>query len=235
MATISLTFENEDPASVAVTALTRADTGETVAGVTLPATMTFAGGSWNLTFTEPAIGLHYDYSFTITWDDGTTTTGSATFNGTTVAEGYYAKRRQVLITAGTDNFNAAFNLDADSDIADETLVQEVLDLADQFVDDTAYELGVTKADDDHYVLTTHEAYTGLSYWASRWARAQGYLIRGVVGGDQSTGPEGQMTAMKSEASEKIRALLLATRRGSYSVTMPGIAGSSRATAPLLVI
>jgi hypothetical protein len=71
MPTISLEIDGETPDSVTLTALTRQDTGGPVPGVTLPAAFTFANGAWDLTFVEPSEGLTYDFTYRVTWDDGT--------------------------------------------------------------------------------------------------------------------------------------------------------------------
>lgn len=71
MLQIQLTFSsNEQPASVSLLTLTRADTGNAVSGVSLPAAFTDAGsGVWTFDFEAPAPGLHYDYTFRMTWED----------------------------------------------------------------------------------------------------------------------------------------------------------------------
>src|SRR5690242_10754248 len=95
------------------------------------------------------------------------------------AEGYYAIRQKVLLAAGTDNFAVAFNLDNDGTEADEATVQNVLDIADRFVDGRAIVLGVTFAGDDGHAIPTDAAVFGpLSDEASRWAWTQGWRLRG---------------------------------------------------------
>jgi hypothetical protein len=127
-------------------------------------------------------------------------------SGSGNADGYYVERAQVILTAGTDNFNQAFNLDNDSLVADEDVVQQVFDLGDQYVDSRALVLGVTAANATHYIADDDDVYTFLRYWASRWARAQGYLLRGT-NRDATAEAQGQMQAMKEEAEERIDQLL----------------------------
>jgi hypothetical protein len=75
--------------------------------------------------------------------------------GVDEAEGYYVKRAKTLRTAGTVNFNAAFNLDPTSLAADESIVQEVFDQADRFVDGRALVLGVTAAGTPPHFVCDH--------------------------------------------------------------------------------
>ena len=73
MLTIELTIPgDEQPVSVTLLSLTRSDTGTPVAGVSLPDAFTDSGdGQWIYTFSPPAVVLHYDYTFRLTWSDGT--------------------------------------------------------------------------------------------------------------------------------------------------------------------
>lgn len=71
MPQIQLTISgDEQPVSVSLLTLTRADTGNPVAGVSLPADFSSQGeGVWTFDFEAPAPGLHYDYTFRMTWED----------------------------------------------------------------------------------------------------------------------------------------------------------------------
>lgn len=138
------------------------------------------------------------------------------------AEGYYAKRAKILLAAGTDNFNIALNLDNDSSEADEDTVQNVIDIADRFVDGRAIVLGVTFAGDDgHAVPTTAAVFGPLSDEASRWAWTQGWRLRGDTGGGTAAGGiEGQMAGTRKDAERRIDELL-----GGYRQTQLTAAGA----------
>jgi hypothetical protein len=149
------------------------------------------------------------------------------------AEGYYVKRDTVVRTAGVANFNADFNLEENATVADETIVQKVFDQADRYVDSRAYDLGIVAAGTPpHFISTTDAIFAWLSDWASRWARAQGYLLRGTTGDPQNTA-EGQMATMKEEAEKKIDELLKRKRYGTLGGNFV-LAGTGRATLPVMV-
>lgn len=143
------------------------------------------------------------------------------------AEGYYAKRAKMLSTAGQDSFDAENRLDSMLLIADETVVQLALTAADSVVDGIAYEEGIDGT--THAILTTDQPVFGyLSFWASRWARAEGHLTRGEIsdaeddieGGPPNGSPEGVFRKMKTEAEKRIRAILVA-KRGRQSIVGTG--------------
>jgi folate-dependent phosphoribosylglycinamide formyltransferase PurN len=62
----------------------------------------------------------------------------------TTADGYYAKRAKVLLASGQDNFDAILQLDG-SAVADEAVVQGVLDDTDAYVDGRAAVAGIAFA------------------------------------------------------------------------------------------
>jgi hypothetical protein len=132
---------------------------------------------------------------------------------TGAAEGYYVKRAKVVATAGQDNFDLGFNLDNTATVADEDIAQGVFDLGDRYVDSRCIVLGVAAdagATAPHYLATTNAIFDMLGDWASRWARAQGYLLRGSRD-DNSDKAEGQMAKMKDEAEKRIDELLYAAK------------------------
>ncbi len=148
----------------------------------------------------------------LTWNGYVASSGG----GGGSAEGYYVKRERVLELAGQDNFDAEGNLDSNAIVADETVVQNIFDLGDRFVDSRAFILGVTKdsgATSPHYLATTNAAFDFISDWASRWARAQLYLIRGVTGSEDAAKAEGQMRDMRDEAETRIDELLILVLNG----------------------
>jgi len=146
------------------------------------------------------------------------------------AVGYYADRSLVVITAGEENFNADFSLDADGGVANEGVVQLCLDNADSLVDEIALEEGVTFAGTPPHAIATNDQplFRALQRWASRWARADGHQLRGEMGGQgddgfdelattspkSGGGSEGLFRYMKSEAEKRIRKLLQAKVAGS---------------------
>jgi hypothetical protein len=74
MATISFPISGDVvPASVAITSLTRADSGLPVSGLSLPLVMESSGVTWSITFTDPAGDGAYIFSATVTWPNGTIT------------------------------------------------------------------------------------------------------------------------------------------------------------------
>lgn len=134
----------------------------------------------------------------------------------TAADGYYVKRPRVLNVAGTDTFNAIFNLDNTSLVADEAVVQGIFDDTDEYIDGKAREFGITPANSSHYIAADDETFKFLKGPAAERARAKGALLRGVV--DQSgNGPEGQMTTMLDRAELRI-AEILAAHAGGEAVT-----------------
>lgn len=129
------------------------------------------------------------------------------------AEGYYVKRAKVIRTAGQDNFDLGFNLDNTATVADEAVAQGIFDLADRFVDSRCVVLGVARdagATSPHYLAMTNALFDMLGDWASRWARAQGYLLRGSRESAEDKA-EGQMAKMKEESEGRINELLYAAK------------------------
>lgn len=211
----------------------RVDTGEVI--VAAGATPDHDGtGLYHIDIAGLIPGVQYQAYWERTYAGFTSHNYRIWVQGVTEADGYYVSRETVLRTAGTDNFNAAFNLDPDSTVADEAIVQEVVDQADRFVDSRALVLGVAAAGTDpHYVETSDPIFGMLSDWASRWARAQGYLLRGTTGDAQATA-EGQMQAMKDEAEKRIDELLKNKRWTVAGGIGFGLAATARAALPVLI-
>lgn len=125
--------------------------------------------------------------------------------------------------AGQEQFDQ-IRLDPDSLVADEILVEEVLNNADVFIDGEAFMAGLSLSATDpaHYVGQTDPAYDYLCLWASWYARADAGILRGESGGDipletingppdTVQTPEGKYRKKKSEAERNIRAMLKAIR------------------------
>jgi len=225
MATLSITIAGDTPTGISLTSLVRTDTSAQL--LVSPASMTLSGGSWIYTFTEPTAGLTYTYQYTITWSDGSTVDEAGTFEGAiSVADGYYVKRAKVIHTAGQDNFDLGFNLDTSATTADETIAQAIFDQGDRFVDSRALLAGISKATASHYLDTTNAIFDAISDWASRWARAQGYLLRGVTGNEDSAKAEGQMRDMRDEAEAKIDELLKFTALNGWTFDGIKVVGPS---------
>jgi hypothetical protein len=96
--TITRTVSGDVAASLSLLTLTRADTGLTPAGVTLPlAFVDDGGGAWSVTFTDPATAPAngYAYTFAVTWPDGSTDGPFAGTLGAAQAGNAYATQAQV--------------------------------------------------------------------------------------------------------------------------------------------
>jgi hypothetical protein len=143
-----------------------------------------------------------------------------------LTDGYYAKRAKVVLIANQAGFDKDFNLDPSANIADETLVQEILDQADRFVDSRAAFWGLpVGGSGGHYIATADLPLWGrLSDLASSWARARGHLLRGEQGEPRAglftagqQGTDGQFTKMRKEAEKEIDELLRQRRDSSIAV------------------
>lgn len=116
MPTITLNITgDEQPDAVTLLTLTRADTG---AAVTIPGGGVFTqdGTEWTLEFTAPATGLHYDYTFRLTWDDGShndAAGGLDDFTGESSYSGRYTTLEE--ISTFLDSLNYTVHTDADRD------------------------------------------------------------------------------------------------------------------------
>jgi hypothetical protein len=140
--------------------------------------------------------------------------------------GYYAILRYMKVVSG-GAFDKEFNLAPNALGYDPDLAALVQGMADTMVDSIAYEVGLTPdetATGNHFIAPDNQPIFGaLQIWASRWARAQGHLIRGedyggdaddeaLSGGDNTSGAgsiEGKMTRMRREAESRIKSLLTA--------------------------
>lgn len=137
------------------------------------------------------------------------------------ADGYYAKRALILADAGQEQLDAEARLDPAAAIADEELIQDACDLADNMVDGFGYVVGLAAVSGTHVLLTTDEpAYTWASRYASRWARAEIAQRRGEPwGGEEipadvlgqqpeaAQDPNGKFARKRGEAERKIKAML----------------------------
>jgi hypothetical protein len=136
--------------------------------------------------------------------------------GVDQAEGYYAKRQKILEIAGANNFGAAFNLDNAETVADETLVQDVMDRIDRYVDSRARYWGLAVeagATTPHVIAATNADFGRISDLASADARVEGYFLRGSPQADENTPePAGQMARMRKEAREELDEILSRIRQ-----------------------
>lgn len=122
MATITLTITgDEQPDTVSLRTLTREDTGDAVAGVTLPDDFTGEGsGVWSYTFTAPADGLHYDYTYRLNWSDGgfNDAAGGLDDTSTATVAGTYWSWVGIKNILGKDNATISSQLDNNVTTAD---------------------------------------------------------------------------------------------------------------------
>lgn len=117
--TITITITGDTAASVAITSLVRLDTGDDVAGLTLPDAMTDAGGGvWTYEFTEPAEDLAYRYEALITWPDATTTEETGTVGLTTSTPTTYGTREGIEGIYGTTDVSAYADVNDNQDADD---------------------------------------------------------------------------------------------------------------------
>lgn len=113
--TINITETTETPAAVQLVTFTNPDTGADISasvGLTLPAALTLASGEWSIAFTD--IGLAaYDYTYTFTWADGSTSPPVAGRkrggNGP-----HYGSRQGMINLLGPYNEQQAADVDADA-------------------------------------------------------------------------------------------------------------------------
>ncbi len=125
----------EVPTGLTLLTLIRTDTG---GSVTLPSPSTFtqSGNVFSISFTEPAPGLTYAYTFRRTWADGTTSDGAGVVVGSNLGTltGVYGDINDIVAEMGPDNTEIA--ADPDNFKNPDTILlfkQRAISFADGFI------------------------------------------------------------------------------------------------------
>lgn len=173
MATATLTFPSPFPTSVTLTALTRTDTGATVSGSVTPN----GNGVYTISVTEPAAGLVYAFSLSVTWADGSTAFPSGTIQGTAPLAGIYGDLSDIDAEMGEFNRGVA----ADPDQSGSTQIitqheQKAINFADAFINTRLSNAGMPTP------MTTNLDILRIIF--GKLGAWQLYRIRGLQDGDK---------------------------------------------------
>jgi hypothetical protein len=199
MAAIDLTITGGTPSSVSLLTLTN-NSGSTPAGVTLPEAFTLAGGVWSATFTPAAGSCIYNYTWSMTFSDGSV---YGPYNGVwsappVTASGLYASLCDLTTRFGCTNIATWSNLDGGTTI-NVARVQEALAEADSEIISTFLNFGnyISPLQPLGYDVATVRRWDVIL--AGTWL----YESRGFRDGDDATGD--RLHALVEEVRAEMRA------------------------------
>lgn len=209
MPALSISIDGDTASGVDLLTLTRDDTGDGVAFS--PAAFTDAGGgAWSYTFTAPADGLSYSYTYRITWaDDGSTTDEAGTFVDGGATGSHFATTQAVRDFAGPANVDTYSDKDSDGDAGKKAAaIERALDSTDadiqrawRFRLDNA---GATYAALDPADLADDAEAAWLSETAAMGATVRLYRGRGT--NDAGNDADGKMAGVWKEYQARLQAI-----------------------------